>query len=123
MSWHHGKEEDAPLSIPPHTHSLLTRALHIAAFSLSLPALMGRRGLGSRLRRREVDSGHGARSLGSLEVRIIRLEAGPSREDVVGELLDEGVVVLQAVVVTLARDGDAVLGSREFVLQAHEVFV
>src|ERR1700749_736889 len=55
------------------------------------------------------------------EVSRILMEAGHARPDAVGELKHEGVVVLQRVVVTLARHGDAVFAAGELVLQAHEL--
>jgi hypothetical protein len=58
-----------------------------------------------------------------LEVGVVALVAGPSREEAVGELADKGVIRLDGVVVVLAGDGDAVFGAGEFVLQAEEVFV
>src|ERR1035441_5148835 len=61
--------------------------------------------------------------LRTLQVCVVRLEAGPSRKNAVRKLLHVGVVVLQGVVIALAFDGDAVLGACEFVLQAQKVFV
>ena len=64
---------------------------------------------GLRLRGWELDFRCFARSFGGLEVIVVAFEAGPSREDVVGEQANVGVVLLNGIVIALAFDGDAVL--------------
>ncbi len=70
---------------------------------------------------REFDSRHLPGGLTGLEVGVVLLEAGDARPDAVGELQDEGVVVLDGVVVALAGHSDAVLRARQLILQAHEL--
>src|SRR6185437_305131 len=77
-----------------------------------------RRGI---LRRAKVHLWHLTRAFRCCEIRIVRLEPGPSRKDVVWELLDVSVVVLERVVVTLALDCNTIFRSRQFVLQTQEV--
>src|SRR5215470_1363607 len=80
-----------------------------------------RRGSGSR--RSEVYLWNLARSFCRFEIGVVRLEARPSREDVVGELLDVRVVVLQSIVVALALDSNAIFGACQLILQAHEILI
>src|SRR5690242_10021521 len=72
-----------------------------------LRSLMRWCGLRSRLRRGrgwtgEVHLWRLARSFGCRKIRVVDLEACPACKDVVGELLDVGVVILQDVVIALA---------------------
>ena len=81
-----------------------------------LPLLTCGCGLGSLLLRcRRIIEVHFrgfARTFRSREVGVVHFESRPAGIDVVRKLLDVSVVVLQGVVVTLALDGDAVLGAR-----------
>src|ERR1035437_1570501 len=55
------------------------------------------------------------------EVGGVLVEPGHARPNVVWKLKDKRVVLLDRVVVTLARHADAVLCSRQLILQAHEL--
>ena len=56
------------------------------------------------------------------KVRIIALESSHAGPQAIREQADEGVVILQSVIVTLAFDGYPVLGSSQLILQAAENF-
>src|SRR5215468_2952309 len=72
-----------------------------------------------RARIGEVHVRRHARSLRSLEIRVIHLESRPAGKQTVGKLLHVCVVVAKRVVVALSFNRDPVLGARQFILQSH----
>ncbi len=69
----------------------------------------------------ELHVGYGLGSLASLKVGVIGMEAQHAGPNAVGEFADKRVVVAKTLVVAAARYADAVLGTGELVLQAHEL--
>ncbi len=76
----------------------------------------------SALDRLELHLGNFAGGAFCFEVRVVALETEQRSRDVLREQFDVGVVALHGFVIFTALHRDAIFRTREFILQAEEVF-
>src|SRR5580698_6365203 len=82
-----------------------------------------RRWRGRRLAVVEIHLGRLSCPLFGLEVRIIPRESAEARYQTIREQRNIRVVVLDRIVIALALYGNAILGSRKFILQPLEILI